>query len=259
MQPHTDPAPTNTNQYRLLLTQFYHVSTSSALYWPSNIIYQPVLPHTDPVLSCINQNRAIVTITTSATFTFDPVHDGLKILENLDYSGKTCFTIEVGKVESSARSMLPIRSARSARPLEFNNFPSPLLGNNDHCCSGLMITASWDRQSLVSWSAHHLKFTSSLKTWRAAIDTWKEEKNYNLSFFGLTVLLIINFALKINDEYCDVWGIFQKCSGRLSLPCKPVDSPHKLIRARQLWLLTSPAGTKVLRLIGIVLLHLVYS
>ena len=28
--PHTDPAPPNTNHYRLLLTQYYHVSTSSA-------------------------------------------------------------------------------------------------------------------------------------------------------------------------------------------------------------------------------------
>ena len=67
MQPHTDPAPTNTNQYRLLLTQFYHVSTSSALYWPSNIIYQPVLPHTDTVSSCINQCHPIMTIKMSDT------------------------------------------------------------------------------------------------------------------------------------------------------------------------------------------------
>ena len=106
-----------------------------------------------------------------------------------------------------------------------------------------MITAAWGRQSLVSWSAHHLKITSSLKTWRAAIDTWKYTKN-NLSLFGMTVFLEMNFALKINDEYCEVWGIFKKCSWGLSLPCKPVDSPHKLIRARQLWSLTSPAGTK---------------
>ena len=42
VQPHTDPAPPNTNQYCLLLTQYYHVSTSSAFYWPSNIIHQPV-------------------------------------------------------------------------------------------------------------------------------------------------------------------------------------------------------------------------
>ena len=111
------------------------------------------------------------------------------------------------------------------------------------CCSAIMITAAWERQSLASWSAHHLKITSSLKTWRAAIDTWKYTK-YNLSLFGMTVFLEMNFALKINDEYCEVWGIFKKCSWGLSLPCKPVDSPHKLIRARQLWLLTSPAGTK---------------
>ena len=47
--PHTDPAPPNTNQYRLLLTQYYHALTSPASYWPGNIIYQPVLPYTDKV------------------------------------------------------------------------------------------------------------------------------------------------------------------------------------------------------------------
>ena len=30
--PHTDPVPPNTNQHRLLLSQYYHVSTSSASY-----------------------------------------------------------------------------------------------------------------------------------------------------------------------------------------------------------------------------------
>ena len=47
--PHTDPAPPNTNQYRLLITQYYHVPTKSASYWPINIIYQLVLPYTDTV------------------------------------------------------------------------------------------------------------------------------------------------------------------------------------------------------------------
>ena len=47
VQPHTDSAPPNTNQYRLLLTRCYHVSTGSASYWPSNIIYQPVPPYSD--------------------------------------------------------------------------------------------------------------------------------------------------------------------------------------------------------------------
>ena len=61
--PHTDPSPPNTNQYHLVLTQYYHVSTSSASYWPSTIIYQPVptnwvptsSPHTDPISPRTNQ------------------------------------------------------------------------------------------------------------------------------------------------------------------------------------------------------------
>ena len=53
------------NIYRhksLVLTQFHLIP-----YWPSNIIYQPALPHTDPVLSCINQYRPIVTIKMTLT------------------------------------------------------------------------------------------------------------------------------------------------------------------------------------------------
>ena len=53
--PSTDPVPPSTNQYRLQLTQYHHVSTIIALYWSSTTKYQRVLPHTDPVPSCINQ------------------------------------------------------------------------------------------------------------------------------------------------------------------------------------------------------------
>ena len=90
----TNPVPLNTNryqvfltQYQVRLTQYYQVPASTAPYWPSttfywpnNIIYQPfllltdpvtsyqpVVPHTDPVPSGINQYRPLVTIKTSDT------------------------------------------------------------------------------------------------------------------------------------------------------------------------------------------------
>ena len=62
--PPTDPLPPSTNQFWPILTwhhhvltrtafycstQYHQVLTSSALYWPSTIIYQPVPPHTDQV------------------------------------------------------------------------------------------------------------------------------------------------------------------------------------------------------------------
>ena len=50
----TDPVPPSTNQYRPKLTQYHHVSTITAFYWPSTIIYQPVPLHTDPVSPSIN-------------------------------------------------------------------------------------------------------------------------------------------------------------------------------------------------------------
>ena len=59
--PHPDIAPPNTNQYRLLLTQYYHVSTSPASYWRSNIMYQPILPYTHPVQPSTDQYRLILT------------------------------------------------------------------------------------------------------------------------------------------------------------------------------------------------------
>ena len=42
--PHADA---NSNQCCLFLTQYHHVSTSSAPYWPSTIMYQPVPPYSD--------------------------------------------------------------------------------------------------------------------------------------------------------------------------------------------------------------------
>jgi len=44
-----------------LLTQYHHVSTSTAFYWPSTTKYQPVLPYTDPVPPSINRYRHILT------------------------------------------------------------------------------------------------------------------------------------------------------------------------------------------------------
>ena len=48
--PSTDSVPLRTNLYRLLLTQYHHVPTSSAPYWPSSTNYQPVPPYTVPVI-----------------------------------------------------------------------------------------------------------------------------------------------------------------------------------------------------------------
>ena len=39
---HIDPVPPSTNQYRLPLTQYHHISTSTASYWPSTTKYQPL-------------------------------------------------------------------------------------------------------------------------------------------------------------------------------------------------------------------------
>ena len=53
--------PTNLhffNIYRhtiFVLNQFNLIPNSTKLHWPSATKYQPVPPHTDPVLSCINQ------------------------------------------------------------------------------------------------------------------------------------------------------------------------------------------------------------
>ena len=60
------------DQYRLLLTQYHQVPTSTAFYWTNTIIYQPVPLHIDPVPLSINQYRPILTqyhhISTSAAF-----------------------------------------------------------------------------------------------------------------------------------------------------------------------------------------------
>ena len=62
----------STNQYRLLLTQFHQVPTSTALYWHSTNIYQPVPFFTDPVPPRKNQYRLLLTlynqVPTSTTF-----------------------------------------------------------------------------------------------------------------------------------------------------------------------------------------------
>ena len=44
-----------------MLTQYHQVLTSTAFYWPSIIMYQPVLLRTDPVLSYINPHCHILT------------------------------------------------------------------------------------------------------------------------------------------------------------------------------------------------------
>ena len=52
---HTDPVPPSTNHYCLVLTDYHHVSTSSAPYWLSTTKNQPVRPPTNPVQPSINQ------------------------------------------------------------------------------------------------------------------------------------------------------------------------------------------------------------
>ena len=46
---------------RLLLTQYHQVPTSTGLYWPITITYQPVPPYTDPLPPRTNQDRPILT------------------------------------------------------------------------------------------------------------------------------------------------------------------------------------------------------
>ena len=54
MPPSTDPVQSNTNQYRLILTQFLQVPTSSALYWPSGTKNQPVFERISTCRSFLN-------------------------------------------------------------------------------------------------------------------------------------------------------------------------------------------------------------
>ena len=58
---YTDPVPSWINQYRLLLTQYHQVPTSTAFYWTSTIVYQPVLLHIEAVPPSINQYRPMLT------------------------------------------------------------------------------------------------------------------------------------------------------------------------------------------------------
>ena len=43
------------------MTQYQQAPTSTALYWPNTIIYQPVPPYNDPEPPSSNQNRLILT------------------------------------------------------------------------------------------------------------------------------------------------------------------------------------------------------
>ena len=72
VSPRADPVTSNINQYHPLLTQYHQVPSNTAstkLYWPSTIKnQQSVLPYTDIVPSCFNQNRHNVLCCTPATF-----------------------------------------------------------------------------------------------------------------------------------------------------------------------------------------------
>ena len=54
MPPSTDQVQSSTNQYRLILTQFLQVLTSSALYWPSATKYQPAFERISTCRSFLN-------------------------------------------------------------------------------------------------------------------------------------------------------------------------------------------------------------
>ena len=54
MPPSTDQVQSSTNQYRLILTQFLQVLTSSALYWPSATKYQPAFERISTCISFLN-------------------------------------------------------------------------------------------------------------------------------------------------------------------------------------------------------------
>ena len=54
LPPSADPVPPNNNKYRPILTQYHHLSTSTAFYWPSTTKYQQLPPYTDPVPPSIN-------------------------------------------------------------------------------------------------------------------------------------------------------------------------------------------------------------
>ena len=74
--PHTTTVPPNTNQYCLLLTQYHQVPSSTALYWPITIIYQPVPPQNDPISPRTSQYRTILTqhLQSSCINQYRPIH-----------------------------------------------------------------------------------------------------------------------------------------------------------------------------------------
>ena len=55
------PSTQSTNQYCPILTKYHQILTSTVFYCPIIIMYQPVLLHTDPVLSYINPHCPILT------------------------------------------------------------------------------------------------------------------------------------------------------------------------------------------------------
>ena len=73
-RPFTNPVPINTKQYQVLMIQYHQVPTRTAPYWPSHqvlastafcwpstIMYQPVLLHTDSIPPSTNPNRPLLT------------------------------------------------------------------------------------------------------------------------------------------------------------------------------------------------------
>jgi len=60
--PHSsDPVPSGTEWYRLLLNHYNHISSSTAQYWPGTTKYQSVPTYTDPVPSYVKQYRLLPT------------------------------------------------------------------------------------------------------------------------------------------------------------------------------------------------------
>ena len=57
----TGPVLPRTNPYRPIPTQYHQVPSSTALYWPSTIVYQLVLLHTDPLPPSTKQFHPILT------------------------------------------------------------------------------------------------------------------------------------------------------------------------------------------------------
>ena len=75
--PSLDPVPPSNNKCRPILTQYHHVSTSLAFYWPSTIIYQPVPLHTTKYQPIPTYTVVAWELQTSAQFTL-----GLVLIHN---------------------------------------------------------------------------------------------------------------------------------------------------------------------------------